>query len=169
MELSKAKEVLTDLIKSYSQKITDTGAKCKADVYFTDEKGLATSLEMDEISDALCGSITVSVDDAKDENDKCGFDLLLQLTKSRDIDDREMENAISEFKTDLDSFVNELSEAEDKDAFIREQSEKEKAEYSEKMEKFNKDMKKLQMFSICLFGVVMLLVLAGIFALVSSL
>lgn len=169
MEILKAKNDLKDLITSYATKIGDTGVKCVADVYFTDKKGLSTYEDSNEYSDCLCGSITVCAEDAKDENDKCGFDIMLQLTKSGDIKDSEFETSLSEFKEDIDVFFNELSAAEDKNEFIKQQSEKEKTFYAEKMEKFNKDIKKLQTVSLCILGVVLIIVFVGIFALISSL
>lgn len=168
MEILKAKNILKDLITSYATKIGDTGVKCVADVYFTDKKGLSSSEENDEYSDALCASITVCTEEAKDENDKCGFDIMLQISKSTDINDAELETALAEFKEDIEAFIEELSAAEDKNKFIKAQSEKEKAFYTEKMEKFNKDIKRLQTVSLCILGVVMLIVIIGVFALISS-
>ncbi len=169
MEIEKAKELLTESVKTYAEKISETGVKYAADVYFADKKGTVTSIIPDDFSDALCGSITIIADNAKDENDKCGFDIILQIKKDKTIDDKEIESALSDFNADLEAFIDNLSSAEDKNAFIKEVSEKEKAEYAEKMDKFNKDMKRLRAVSICIFGVVIVIVMVGIFALVSSL
>ncbi len=169
MEILKVKEALTEVVKCYAEKISEIGLKCVADVYFSDDKGIVTSDEPEEISDSICASITVSAEYAKDENDRCGFDIVLGINKNNEINDSEMDSALLEFKADLDKFVEELAAAEDKNAFIKSASEREKAEYSEKMEKFNKDIKKLQTVAFTLLGVVLTLVLIGVFALISSL
>lgn len=168
MEILKAKENLVQTITLYATKISDLGVKCVADVYFTDEKGLSTSAEQNELSDSLFGSITVCSEDATDETGKCGFDILLQITKKKDIDDTQTELSLSAFKDDIEAFIDELAVSDDKNEFIKAQSEKEKAEYAEKFEKFNKDIKRLQTISVCLFGIVMLLVIVGVFALISG-
>lgn len=169
METNKAKELLEEAIKNHVENISKIGVKYAADVYFTDAKGTVTSLIQDDFSDSLCGSITLISDDANDENGKCGFDIILQIRKDNSVDDNELEAALSDFNSDLEEFIEKLSSAEDKDAFIKEAAEKEKAEYAEKMDKFNKDMKRLQTVSICIFGVVFVIIMVGIFALVSSL
>ena len=169
MNIEKAKELLTEAIKSRVERISQTDTKYAADVYFADKKGTVTSVIPDDFSDVLCGSITFISKDANDENGKCGFDIILQIKKDKSIDDNELEAALSDFNFDLDVFTADLISAEDKDAFIREQSEKEKAEYAEKMDKFNKDIKKLRAISACIFGVVFIIVMIGIFSLVSNL
>lgn len=167
MEVSKAKEELLDIIKIYAQKIAETGVKCVADVYYSDKNGLAVSKEPEDISDSLCGSITIFAEDADDENGKCGFDIILPFDKDNEIEKTKMDDALSEFSADVDTFIDILSSSEDKNSFIKSESEKQKAEISKKMEKFNKDMKKLQILSVCMFLIVMLIVLTGIFAMIS--
>ncbi len=164
MELSKAKIILQEAIDGYNSKIAEFGIKTKADVYFVDSKAFLECDENDKYLGSLCGSITLVASDATDEEDMCGFDIVVDIKNRKSVIDAEFEKAFSEFSEYADDFIKRCGEAEDKDAFIKEESKREKNESAEKMKKFEEDMQKLQttivagvcavvvLFLICFFA-----------------
>ncbi len=143
MEISLAKEKLQELIDNYNEKLSALGAKTLANVYFVDPKSFLECKEEDNKAGAVCASITILSSDATDESGMCGFDIVLEIKKKKQIDDKEFENAVCEFSEIADEFIKKFEEASDKDQFIKEESEREKSESAEKLKELEGEMQKL--------------------------
>ena len=167
MELNEAKNRTEILLNEYSAKISKFGIKNEAYAYFSDSKTLDECEIDDPILDSVCGCITMGTLDAKDENDMCGFDIILRVNKKKEIDEESFSLEIEKFKQTLDCFIERLESSEDKNAFIKDEAEREKQMYAEQLQKFKKRIKTIQIGSIALFVILVLFAMILTFILLS--
>ncbi len=167
MELNEAKDKIEILLNEYSAKISKFGIKNEAYAYFSDSKTLDECEIDDPILDSVCGSITIGTFDAKDENDMCGFDIILRVDKKKKLDENSFYLEIERFRQTLDGFIERLESSEDKNAFVKDEAEREKQMYAEQMQKFKNRIKTIQIGSIALFTILVLFAMILTFILLS--
>ena len=165
MELTKAKENLTSLLGKCNQSFSKFGIKTQADVYSADTKTFASRTDDDPFANVLCASITVYSSDAKDENEMCGFDIILRLNKKKQVDDDEFERETEDFKNKIREFLSELEETDSASELIRQTAKKEKEVFSAEMEGYTKKMKRAKITVAILSGLVLIALVFTVFAL----
>ncbi len=165
MELTQAKENLCSLVEKYKSKFSEFDIKILADVYLADSKTFANRTDDDPFANVLCASITICSPDAKDENEMCGFDIILNLNKKKAVNDDEFELETSEFKKRLNDFTSKLEDAENINDLIKCEAEKEKEAFSTQMEGYTKKMKKVKIIVTILFAATLISVIFSVFAL----
>ena len=167
MELNEAKGKIEILLNEYSAKISKFGIKNEAYAYFSDSKTL-DECEIDAPDlDSVCGCITMGTQDAKDENDMCGFDIILRTDKKKGVDTERFYSETEKFKQELDDFISRLESSEDKNAFIKNEAMREKEIYTEQMQKFKNRIKFLQVGSIAVFAILVLFAMILTFIILS--
>ena len=121
MELNCAKEKLENIVNEYKSKISKLDINTRADVYVGDSKALTKIEDDPDNFDLLFASITIASDNYDEENDNntCGFDLIVDVKKKSEVNDKEFDNALSEFCAYAEDFIKRLEDAPDKNEFIK--------------------------------------------------
>lgn len=164
MELVKAKESLTALLEEHRRIFSNFDIKYSADVYLADSKTFASRTDDDPFATVLCASITISLPDAKDENEMCGFDIILNLNKKKEVNDEEFEREAEEFKSNLNLFLSELEDAKDLKEFIKSKAKKEKEAFNIEMEGYAKKMKKAKILIATISALILISLVLTAFA-----
>ena len=165
MELNSAEKKLQKIILSRAQDFDRFGIKIKADVYFADSKTFTVRPCEDPSADVLCASITLRCREDDDEDNACGFDIILKFDKAMQIKDEEFKVETECFDEKITDFYTRISSANDVNEFIKEESTKEKEYYSAQIANYNKKIKRIKRTCFILLPLMFLAIIFTFFAL----
>ena len=168
MELSVAKSKLQSIIEDQKRIISEFALKVWADVYCTDVKTFANRPDDDPYAKILCASITMCSSEKDNDQERCGFDIILKLNRKKQIDDDEFDLEIAEFERNISCFISRLRDADNINEFIKAESEREKEDYNMQMDKYNKKIKNTRRICVVLFILFITAIIFSLFSLLLS-
>ena len=130
---------------------------------FYADKNLAERTEFNAKCILVFGNIDIGTANLEDD-DWCNYSLCAEI-KTGEVEDAALESAISEWSTEVDSFIEKAKTAESKDALVTETCRTQETEAEAAAAEFTKEIKKVRGKMLLGLGIIVALMLAILFLL----